>query len=129
MSSVSDRARVECDAKRHDGPWQVPVVYEFMRRTYDEKINKQIANNKLFKGYKGEKLERPYLTRNGHLGHHAAKHNPNYFVADQLYHLTEDPKEENNLAGTHPEKVAAMQALLKKDLAGFPNRPFGEFTD
>ena len=31
-----------------------------------------------------------------------------------LYHLTEDPTEQNNLAAQHPEKVAELQALLDK---------------
>ena len=30
----------------------------------------------------------------------------------ELYHLTDDPGEKNNLASAHPEKVRELQALL-----------------
>ena len=70
----------------------------------------------------------PYLTRNGHLGHHASRHNPHYFEADQLYDLTKDPREEKNVFESHPNKAKSMKARLKKRLLAFPNRPFGEFT-
>jgi len=42
--------------------------------------------------------------------------------------MTEDPKEEKNIAVNEPEKLHKMQALLKTKLATFPGRPFGEFA-
>lgn len=41
----------------------------------------------------------------------------------QLYDTSADPREANNLAGTHPERVAAMQAFLEKAKADGRTRP------
>lgn len=70
----------------------------------------------------------PYLVANSHLGFNSSKHNPNYFQADQLYDLENDPQEKTNVLDQHPEVVADLKARLKKHLTSFPNRPFGEFT-
>jgi arylsulfatase A-like enzyme len=69
----------------------------------------------------------PYLVANNHLGYFSSLYNPNYFQADQLYDLERDPQEKNNLFAEKPEIVSDLQARLKKHLATFPNRPFGEF--
>lgn len=47
---------------------------------------------------------------------------PGYYDADQLYDLTADPDEQNNLAGNpqHASKLAEMKAELKMHLAGLP---------
>jgi len=37
---------------------------------------------------------------------------------DQLYNLTTDPAEKDNLAATRPDKVRELQALLEKEAAG-----------
>ena len=39
----------------------------------------------------------------------------------QLYNLTEDPHEDHNLAAKHPERVAEMVALLRKQTQGSIN--------
>ena len=103
--------------------------WKYIAIRYDKKTEKQIAEGRTFRGFMGTRLSRPYLTRNGHLGHHASRNNPHYFEADQLYHMAEDPREERNVYDGHPRKAKAMQALLKSKLATFPNRPFGEFTE
>jgi arylsulfatase A-like enzyme len=103
--------------------------WKYIAVRYDEPINKQIAKNRPFIGFEGEEMKAPYLTRNGHLGFHASRHNPHYFETDQLYHMSEDPEEKHNLADKYPEKIKKMQALLKAQLATFPNRPFGELTN
>ncbi len=54
---------------------------------------------------------------------------PNAFNDDQLYNLSRDPLEQNNLA-QRPEyrKVLdKMKELLRTELKRFSNRPYGEF--
>ena len=77
------------------------------------------------------------------LGYLAARRNEHYFELDQLYHVSQDPDESDNLlyganAKPKPEgtltqaeaaKLAEMQALLTSYLQKFPDRPFGEFYD
>lgn len=74
-------------------------------------------------------LKVPYLVANAHLGFYSSKYNPHYFEADQLYDLENDPEEKVNLFGQHPEVLADLQARLRRHLATFPGRPFGEFWD
>ena len=74
-------------------------------------------------------LKRPYLTRNGHLGHFASQANAHYFEADQLYNLKTDPAEKNNVFDKHPKVAAHMKRELAKALVQFEHRPFGEFTE
>jgi len=54
--------------------------------------------------------------------------NPNFFDGDQLYHVSEDPLEQQNLANApeHQERLAEMKELLASHLKDF-NRPYGEF--
>ncbi|HQL51719.1 MAG TPA: arylsulfatase [Kiritimatiellia bacterium] len=42
---------------------------------------------------------------------------------DQLYNTAEDPREAHNLAGTQPERVAAMRAMLQKARTAGRTRP------
>jgi arylsulfatase A-like enzyme len=35
-----------------------------------------------------------------------------------LFHLAEDPIEQNNLAGLYPQKVAELRAILEKEAPG-----------
>jgi len=102
--------------------------WKYIAIRYPEDIQKRIDAGRLFNGFKGEKLKRPYLTRNGHLGHYAAAKNPNYFQPDQLYDLRADPEENHNLFGARPEIAARLKKQLAEALRQFENRPFGEFT-
>lgn len=102
--------------------------WKYIAVRYTPQIEQRIAAGRSFEGFEGRELERPYLTRNGHLGHHASSHNPHYFEPDQLYDLSRDPREENNLADAQPEQVKQMQAMLAEVLSTFKNRPFGEFV-
>ncbi len=54
----------------------------------------------------------------------------NYFDADQLYHLTVDPKESTNLAydPAYADKLAEMKALLRSFLETMPDT-FEDFLD
>jgi len=54
---------------------------------------------------------------------------PHYLQPDQLYHLDNDPLEQNNLAGMpeHEVQLKTMQRLLTEKLKA-QGRPFGEFV-
>jgi arylsulfatase A-like enzyme len=54
----------------------------------------------------------------------------NYFDADQLYHLSEDPFESVNLASdrAYAEKLTEMKGLLRKHLESVPGK-FGDMLD
>jgi arylsulfatase A-like enzyme len=57
----------------------------------------------------------------------AAARFPGYFDADQLYHLSEDPHEQTNLAGrgTYARQLADLRTRLQRYLRTF-RQPFGE---
>ena len=103
--------------------------WKYIAVRYPEEVQRKIDEGKFFKGFQGEVLELPYLTRNGHLGHHAARHNPNYFDADQLYDLQRDPEETENVIAQNPEVTKRLKKDLAAALKQFENRPFGEFTE
>jgi arylsulfatase A-like enzyme len=52
------------------------------------------------------------------------------FDTDQLYDLTADPEEQNNVAADsdNRKQLRAMKRMLKQELEKFPDRPFGEFV-
>lgn len=102
--------------------------WKYIAVRYPEKLQKRIDRGEKFKGFEGRELDRPYLTRNGHLGHHASTKNPHYFDADQLYSLKSDPEENENVFAQNPEVAQRMKKELAKALQLFENRPFGEFT-
>lgn len=58
----------------------------------------------------------------------AMRDHPAYFDVDQLYNLTEDPHEKNNLASDprYADILAELKAELTKHLANMPGK-FGEF--
>ena len=103
--------------------------WKYISVRYDEKAQKQIDNGVVLKGWNGHTHKLPYYTRNSHLGYHAAKLNPLYFDENQLFDLTNDPKEKKNIFASNRKKSKEMQKLLIKSLKSFPNRPYGEFVD
>jgi len=103
--------------------------WKYIAVRYPEDVQRKIERGVKFRGFDGEDLDRPYLTRNGHLGHHASQHNPHYFDADQLYNLKTDPEENENVFAQNPEVAQRMQRVLAEELRKFENRPFGEFTE
>ena len=102
--------------------------WKYIAVRYPEAEQSKIDRGVKFIGFKGEELDRPYLTRNGHLGHYASIHNPHYFEADQLYNLKTDPHENENVFTQNSEVVERMRRDLSKVLAQFEERPFGEFV-
>lgn len=104
--------------------------WKYIAIRYPTKVQQKIARGQKFRAFgDSPPLNRPYLTRNGHLGYHAAKHNQHYFEVDQLYHLKTDPEENENVFDKHPEIAAKMKAMLAAELRRFEDRPFGEFTE
>lgn len=102
--------------------------WKYIAIRYPDEVQAKIERGETFNGFQGREIDRPYLGRNGHLGHHAARQNPHYFEPDQLYDLEEDPRETVNLAGKYPDVVRKMKERLAAHLETFENRPFGEFV-
>lgn len=103
--------------------------WKYIALRYDQKTQKRIEAGERFKGWRGEKIDRPYYVKNVHLGHHSALNRPNYFDPDQLYDLQQDSRETVNLANTKPEKTIEMKAVLTDFLRSFSGRPYDEFTE
>ena len=103
--------------------------WKYIAVRYPEELQRKIELGVTFRGFKGAELTRPYLTRNGHLGHYASERNPHYFEADQLYNLKTDPEENRNVFAQNPDVAQRMKKLLAEALRQFENRPFGEFTE
>ena len=103
--------------------------WKYIAVRYDEQKQRRIENGLTFKGWKGAVLERPYYTRNGHLGNGASKYNPLYFDSNQLFDLVKDPREQKNIFTIQNKKGKELKELLIKSLASFPNRPYAEFVN
>ncbi len=103
--------------------------WKYIAVRYPEKVQRRIERGGKFTNFDGmAPIERPYHTRNGHLGYNASLQNPHYFETDQLYSLQHDPAEDDNVFSQYPEVAGMMQKTMKAELAKFPNRPFGEFA-
>ncbi|MFC1762162.1 sulfatase [Planctomycetota bacterium] len=104
--------------------------WKYIAICYPDEVQRRIARGETFPNYNDNpRLDKPYLTRNTHLGYYSASVNPNYFDADQLYNLKEDRAEDHNVFKQNPEVAVKMQKALKQELARFPNRPFGDFAE
>ena len=102
--------------------------WKYIATRYPEPVRQRIERGEKFNNYADHPpLDKPYLTRNSHLGYYAASKNPHYFDADQLYHLKTDEAEDENVFDQYPEVASQMKSALKKALSDFPNRPFGAF--
>ena len=102
--------------------------WKYIAVRYDEEAQRQIDKGVIFTGWNGHTYTKPYYIRNTHLGYHSVLLNPNYFEADQLYDLRNDPREKNNVFLKYPDKSEEMQNILKEQLSSFPERPYAEFT-
>ena len=103
--------------------------WKYIAVRYPEDVQRKIERGGTFNGFQGEKLKVPYLTRNGHLGHHAAARNTHYFERDQLYNLRTDREELKNLHSARPAIAEQMKKKLIRALREFEDRPFGEFNE
>ena len=104
--------------------------WKYIAVRYPEDVQRQIDKGEKFPNFeKNPPLDVPLLTRNSHLGYHAALHNPHYFEPDQLYNMKTDREEKNNVFLQYPEVAGQMKKDLSRALHQFPDRPFGEFTD
>tara|TARA_B100000809_G_scaffold263834_1_gene318049 strand:+ start:9929 stop:11593 length:1665 start_codon:yes stop_codon:yes gene_type:complete len=103
--------------------------WKFITVRYDEQKQKQIERGVVFKGWNGHSFEKPYYTRNSHLGFHASKLNPLYFDENQLFDLKKDPREKKNVFESNPKKSEELKVLLIESLQSFPNRPYGELVE
>lgn len=80
-------------------------------------------------GRSANRALKPLLGLSGGISR-SATHHPGAFDLDQLYRLDRDPAEQKNLA-MYPEyksQMLEMQSTLKRELEGFPDRPYGEFV-
>lgn len=104
--------------------------WKYIAVRYPSAAEKEIPLGiKLDHGKDSQLVSRPYYSDNGSLGLKGAKHNPHYFESDQLFDLVADPAEEHNVIAEHPKVVADLRQRMEVWLRGFPNRPFGEFTE
>jgi len=104
--------------------------WKYIAVRYPDQLQRRVDAGEKFAAFADHpQIDRPYLTRNQHLGHYASKVNPHYFDADQLYNLVKDPEENDNVFEKHPEVAERMKKKLTEALLQFENRPFGEFTN
>ena len=104
--------------------------WKYIAIRYPEALQRRIDGGEVFIGFDGEPIPMPYLTRNGHLGHHASRVNPHYFEPNQLYNLNSDPEETDNVYDQHPEVATEMEGYLSEAMSTiFERRPYGEFAD
>ncbi len=105
---------------------------------YTPDVYTQITNEFLWTPYSkpgdavpDPSLTRPYYVNNSSLGSLAANSHPEntYFADDQLYNLTTDPTEANNLYGQEPATAYDLKKRLANYIGGIPNRPFRQFDD
>jgi len=102
--------------------------WKYIAVRYDEKTQKEVDAGKVYRGWNNHEHKLPYYIRNSHLGYHAALLNPHYFEQDQLFDISNDPGESENLFHLNPQKAEEMKLLLLESLESFPDRPYGEFV-
>ena len=81
--------------------------YKYIAVRYPPEIEDAIANGETFAGAQQgpKRLKQPYLMKHKQLAYRASTGNPNYFSKNQLYKVSEDPDERNNLFMQMPEKA------------------------
>ncbi len=102
--------------------------WKYIAVRYNEKLEQQVKEGVIFKGWNGHDHKLPYYIQNSHLGYHAALLNKHYFEKNQLFDMQNDPKENQNRFDSNPGKASELKKMLVKSLKSFPNRPYGEFV-
>ncbi|ANQ52812.1 sulfatase-like hydrolase/transferase [Flammeovirga sp. MY04] len=102
--------------------------WKYISVRYPNSVKAKIEKGQMFNGFQGDKIPEPYYTRNQHLGRLASMHNPLYFEKDQLFNLTVDPTEKNNVFEENREKANQLKLILREQLMSFKKRPYDEFT-
>jgi hypothetical protein len=103
---------------------------------YTPPIDSLIKNGHLWERIDGNNATgqftepRPYYVNNPQLGSLAANSHPNntYFADDQLYDLTADPNENENIYGQEPGSAYHLKRRLAHYLGDIPNRPFRQYS-
>lgn len=111
--------------------------WKYVAVRYTPEIYQQIADGYLWERVEGNtatgKLTepRPYYVTNRQLGSLAANSHPvnTYYAEDQIYDLTVDPREDNNLYGRRPAVAYELKKRLANYLGAIPGRPFRQFSD
>lgn len=111
--------------------------WKYVAVRYTPDVYQQIANGYLWERVDGNSATgqftepRPYYVNNRQLGSLAANSHPGntYFADDQIYDLTADPNEDNNLYGQQPAVAYDLKKRLANFLGSFPDRPFRQFSN
>jgi arylsulfatase A-like enzyme len=105
--------------------------WKYIAVRYTPSVYTQINNGYLWKNFDtGLFTEpRPYYVNNSSLGYLAQKGHPGYYDDDQLYDLVNDPMEQNNLYGQHPEIAYNLKMRLGDYMGDIPDRPFRQFSN
>ena len=85
--------------------------WKYIAVRYPTELQAKLDKGVTFTGFDGKPIPRPYLTRNGHLGHYASKANPHYFGRDQLFDLQHDPEENHNVFADKPERNYSLPLI------------------
>ncbi len=104
--------------------------FKYMAVRFPDYINDQYdLNSEIQLNQEGTLYSANNVLKNQKVRYNADKLYPGYFQRDQLYNLSEDPSEQNNLS-LNPEyklRMKRMKTLLSDYLSEFPHQ-FGEFN-
>jgi arylsulfatase A-like enzyme len=111
--------------------------WKYVAVRYTPEVYQQIADGFLWERVEGNTATgeltepRPYYVTNRQLGSLAANSHPvnTYYAEDQIYDLTVDPGEDNNLYGQKPAVAYDLKKRLAHYLGAISGRPFRQFDD
>ncbi len=104
--------------------------WKYITVRYDDATQKKIDAGIRFPSFiQGETNPYPYYVRNSSLGYYGATNYTHYYESDQLYNMTNDPKEQVNVFDINKTVADTLKAKLKSKLETFPGRPYAELFD